>query len=69
MEYNKEKKTSVKVEQAFDILCLAASYGILFLLPQTVGFFFYLFFGGAAFTWPAVPICFSLTPKMRRNMW
>lgn len=49
LEDNKEKRTSVKAEQMFDILCLIASYGILFLLPQAVGFFFYLIFGVSAF--------------------
>ena len=46
---NGEKKTSVYKERFFDILCLAASYGILFLLPQKVGWLFYLVFGMSAF--------------------
>ena len=28
------KKNSMMIEQIFDIVCLIASYGILFLLPQ-----------------------------------
>lgn len=46
---NGEKNRSVKKEQFFDILCLAASYGILFLLPQKNSYFFYLIFGVSAF--------------------
>ncbi len=49
MEENREKKKSLKIEQLFDILCLAASYAILFLLPGKVNAFFYLIFGAAAF--------------------
>ena len=37
------------IEQAFDLICLAVSYGILFLLPQKIDFFFYLIFGVSAF--------------------
>ena len=49
MSDNKEKKSLTIMEQIFDIVCLAASYGLLFLLPQKVGFFFYLIFGISAF--------------------
>lgn len=49
MEENEEKKITVKTERIIDILCLAASYGILILLPQKTGFLFYLIFGVAAF--------------------
>ena len=49
MEENGERKKLVKTEQIFDILCLAASYGILILLPGEPGFLFYLIFGGSAF--------------------
>ena len=49
MEDSREKKKPVKKEQIFDILCFAASYGILFLLPQQNSFFFYLIFGVSAF--------------------
>ncbi len=49
MDSNGEMKTSVYKERVFDILCLAASYGILFLLPQKVGWLFYLIFGVSAF--------------------
>ena len=45
----KEKNSSAIIEPIFDIICLAASYGILFLLPQKVDFFFYLIFGVSAF--------------------
>ena len=44
-----EKKDSVKKERVFDILCLVASFGILFLLPQKTGLFFYAVFGVSAF--------------------
>ena len=37
------------IEQIFDIVCLIASYGILFLLPQKMDVFFYLIFGLSAF--------------------
>ena len=36
-------------EIAVDILCLAASYGLLFLLPQKVNILFWILFGLAAF--------------------
>ena len=49
MSDNQEKKSLTIAEQVFDIVCLAASYGLLFLLPQKVGFFFYLIFGISAF--------------------
>ena len=42
------KYTMLK-ERIFDIICLAASYVILFLLPQKVDFVFYLIFGASAF--------------------
>ncbi len=35
-------KNSMKTERALDILCLAASYGILMLLPQNTSLLFYL---------------------------
>ena len=43
------KKNLVKTERVLDTLCLAASYGILFLLPENIGFLFYLVFGVSAF--------------------
>lgn len=49
MEENRESKKSMISEQIFDILCLAASYGILLLLPENTGLLFYLIFGGSAF--------------------
>ena len=49
MENNGEKKKSVNKERIFDIFCLAASYIILFLLPQKISLFFYILFGIAAF--------------------
>ena len=42
------KASGIK-EPVLDIFCIAASYGILFLLPQQVGFLFYLLFGISAF--------------------
>ena len=36
------KKNSMMIEQIFDIVCLMASYGILFLLPQKMDVFFKL---------------------------
>ena len=44
-----EKKNLVKMKQIIDILCLAASYGLLFLLPQNIGLLFYIVFGVSAF--------------------
>ena len=49
MDSYKEKKAQVIKERIFDTICLAASYGILFLLPQETGFIFYLVFGISAF--------------------
>ena len=49
MEDNREMKASGIKEPVLDIFCIAASYGILFLLPQQVGFLFYLLFGISAF--------------------
>ena len=49
MEENGKRENKVKTEQILDILCLAASYGILLLLPHKIGFLFYLIFGGSAF--------------------
>ena len=43
------KKTSAIAEQVFDIVCLIASYGVLFLLPYKTDIFFYLIFGVSAF--------------------
>ena len=48
MENGKEKH-AVKWKLAADILCLAASYGILFLLPRETGVLFYIVFGISAF--------------------
>ena len=45
----REKKNEVLTERIFDIVCLMASYGILFLLPHRIGVFFYLLFGLSAF--------------------
>lgn len=36
-------------ELAVDILCLAASYGLLFLMPQKVNFLFWALFAVSAF--------------------
>ena len=49
MDINYEKKNSTTKEILFDVVCLAASNGILFLLPYKIDFFFYLFFGISAF--------------------
>ena len=49
MDENKDTKIRVIGEQVFDVICLAASYGILFLLPRRTGIVFYLIFGAAAF--------------------
>ena len=49
LEGNGEKKIPVIAERILDCICLAASYGILFLLPQKTDFLFYLVFGIAAF--------------------
>ena len=49
MENSEDKKKTVLTERIIDILCLAVSYGILILLPQTSGLFFYLIFGASAF--------------------
>lgn len=43
------KKQQNIAEIAVDILCLAASYGLLFLLPQKADILFWIFFGLAAF--------------------
>ena len=43
------KKQQNIAEIAVDILCLAASYGLLFLLPQKANILFWIFFGLAAF--------------------
>lgn len=49
MEDSREKRYSNIKEQIFDIICLVASYGILFFLPQKIDLFFYLIFGISAF--------------------
>lgn len=49
MDINHEKRNSTTKEILFDVVCLAASNGILFLLPYKIDFFFYLFFGISAF--------------------
>ena len=49
LDNKKEKKSSVIAERIFDAICLIASYGILFLLPEKTGFFFYLIFSISAF--------------------
>ena len=43
------KKQQNIAEIAVDILCLAASYGLLFLLPQKANILFWILFGLAAF--------------------
>ena len=43
-----EKKFASVAEPVIDIICLAASFGILFLLPQGTGFLFYLLFAASA---------------------
>ena len=48
-EQKEEKKISMIAEQIFDVICLIASYVILFLLPQKIDVFFYLIFGISAF--------------------
>ena len=45
-EQKEEKKSSMIAEQIFDVICLVASYGILFLLPQKIDVFFYLIVTG-----------------------
>ena len=49
MKNDGDKKLSEITEQIIDIVCLAASFGILFLLPHKIDFFFYLIFGISAF--------------------
>ena len=49
MKENGEKKNAVKGERILDILCLAASYGILLLLPQKAGVLLYVILGVSAF--------------------
>ena len=49
MEERRETNSAQPAERIFDIACLAASYGILFLLPQKTGLLFYLVFGVSAF--------------------
>jgi len=49
MEENGGMKNLLKTERVLDIFCLAGSYGVLFLLPQNIGFLFYLIFGVSAF--------------------
>ena len=44
-----EKKDSAIKEISLDVVCLAASNAILFLLPSKTDFFFYLLFGISAF--------------------
>ena len=49
MGKNGEEKNVMRKERILDLLCLAASYGILFLLPPKTGVFFYIIFGVSAF--------------------
>ena len=49
MSDKREKKTSVNTEQIYDVICLIASYGILFMIPQKMNAFFYLIVGVSAF--------------------
>ena len=49
MSDKREKKNSVNTEQIFDVICLIASYGILFMIPQNINIFFYLIVGVSAF--------------------
>jgi len=49
MSDKREKKTSVNTEQIFDVICLVASYVILFMIPQKINVFFYLIVGVSAF--------------------
>ena len=49
MNTTDEKESSAAKEIWLDITCLAASNGILFLLPDKTDFFFYLLFGISAF--------------------
>ena len=49
MSDKREKKTSVNTEQIFDVICLIASYVILFMIPQNISIFFYLIVGVSAF--------------------
>ena len=49
MDSREEKQFHVVAERVIDMICLAISYGLLFLLPETVDFFFYLLFGISAF--------------------
>ena len=43
------KKPQNHFELAADLLCLAASYGLLFLMPQKVNFLFWALFAVSAF--------------------
>ena len=49
MDEYKEDNNPVILEQVFNFICLVASYGVLFLLPQKIGILFYLIFGISAF--------------------
>lgn len=49
MDDNGERKNATEKERIIDIICLVASYVILFLLPEKTGLFFYLIFGVSAF--------------------
>ena len=49
MDINDKKKYSKAKELLIDVICLAASNGILFLLPYKIDFIFYLLFGISAF--------------------
>ena len=49
MSAGAEKKPAGMKEAVFDIVCLIASFGLVFLLPEKTDFLFYLIFGAAAF--------------------
>ena len=43
------KRSGGRAELAVDILCLLASYGLIFMLPQKLNIFFWIVFGISAF--------------------
>ena len=43
------KRSGGRAELAIDILCLLASYGLIFMLPQKLNILFWIVFGISAF--------------------
>ena len=43
------KRSGGRAELTIDILCLLASYGLIFMLPQKLNIFFWIVFGVSAF--------------------